>query len=168
MKDKMSSLYIMPNKIKTIINSTWWMLFLAIIASLLHPLLYSARIGFYLDCPSYFFLHILAYTILGNLIWNALKHKAWWIPALAICYKKQKGQLSKLSEIKERTSSLQPPSIIAIISISYLPFPVLVIAAARGMQKILEGELLFESFSLHSICRQQIDARLFFGKEENL
>ena len=25
MKDKMSSLYIMPNKIKTIINSTWWM-----------------------------------------------------------------------------------------------------------------------------------------------
>ena len=84
MKDKMSSLYIMPNKIKTIINSTWWMLFLAIIASLLHPLLYSAGIGFYMDCPSYFFLHILAYTILGNLIWNALKHKAWWIPALAI------------------------------------------------------------------------------------
>ena len=167
----------MSTKMKTIVNSTLWMLFLAIIASLLHPLLYSAGIGFYLDCPSYFFLHILAYTILGNLIWNVLKHKAWWIPALAItlgvniilfvflyffvkswdvrdaltvllfffdlgfaavlsaipigvfCYKKQKGQLSKLGEIKERTSSLQPPSIIAIISISYLPFPVLVIAA---------------------------------------
>ena len=74
----------MSTKMKTIVNSTLWMLFLAIIASLLHPLLYSAGIGFYLDCPSYFFLHILAYTILGNLIWNALKHKAWWIPALAI------------------------------------------------------------------------------------
>ena len=179
------------------------------IASLLHPLLYSAGIGFYLDCPSYFFLHILAYTILGNLIWNVLKHKAWWIPALAItlgvniilfvflyffvkswdvrdaltvllfffdlgfaavlsaipigvfCYKKQKGQLSKLSEIKERTSSLQPPSIIAIISISYLPFSVLVIAAARGMQKILEGKLLFEPFSFHGICCQQVGTCLF-------
>ncbi len=74
----------MPNKIKTIINSTCWMLFLAIIASLLHPLFYSFGIGFYMDCPSYYFLHILAYTILGNLIWNVLKHKAWWIPALAI------------------------------------------------------------------------------------
>ena len=74
----------MSNKIKTIINSTWWMLFLAIIALLLHPLLYSAGIVFYMDCPSYFFFHILAYTILGNLIWNVLKLKAWWIPALAI------------------------------------------------------------------------------------
>ena len=37
-----------------------------------------------MDCPSYFFLHIIAYTIFGNLIWNVLKHKAWWISALAI------------------------------------------------------------------------------------
>ena len=57
---------------------------------------------------------------------------------------------------------------IDIITVSNLPFPVLVIAAARGTQKILEGELLFESFTFHSICRQQIDARLFSGKEENL
>ena len=69
---------------KTIINSTLWMFILAFIALLLHPFLYSAGIGFYMDCPSYFFLHILAYTIVGNLIWNVLKHKAWWIPALAI------------------------------------------------------------------------------------
>ena len=84
MKDKMSSPYIMPNKIKTIINSTLWMLFLAFIALLLHPLLYFDGIRFYMDCPSYFFLHIFAYTIFGNLIWNVLKHKAWWISALAI------------------------------------------------------------------------------------
>ncbi len=57
---------------------------------------------------------------------------------------------------------------IDIITVSNLPFSVLVIAAARGMQKILEGELLFEPFSLQSICRQQIDARLFSGKEDNL
>ena len=69
---------------KTIINSTLWMFILAFIALLLHPFLYSAGIGFYMDCPSYFFLHILTYTIVGNLIWNVLKHKAWWIPALAI------------------------------------------------------------------------------------
>ena len=69
---------------RTIINSTLWMLFLAFIALLLHPLPYAAGIKFYFDCPSYFFLHIIAYTILGNLIWNVLKHKAWWIPALAI------------------------------------------------------------------------------------
>ena len=84
MKDKMNSPYIMPNKIKTIINSTLWMLFLAFIALLLHPLLYFDEIRFYMDCPSYFFLHIIAYTIFGNLIWNVLKHKAWWISALAI------------------------------------------------------------------------------------
>ena len=84
MKDKMSSPYIMPNKIKTIINSTLWMLFLAFIALLLHPLLYFDGIRFYMDCPSYFFIHIIAYTIFGNLIWNVLKHKAWWISALAI------------------------------------------------------------------------------------
>ena len=72
------------NKMKTIINSTLWMLFLAFVALFLHPLLYFAGIGFYMDCPSYFFLHIIAYTIFGNLIWNVLKHKAWWISALAI------------------------------------------------------------------------------------
>jgi phosphoglycerol transferase MdoB-like AlkP superfamily enzyme len=60
------------------------MLFLAFIALLLHPLLYFDGIRFYMDCPSYFFLHIFAYTIFGNLIWNVLKHKAWWISALAI------------------------------------------------------------------------------------
>ena len=60
------------------------MLFLAFIALLLHPLLYFDGIRFYMDCPSYFFLHIIAYTIFGNLIWNVLKHKAWWISALAI------------------------------------------------------------------------------------
>jgi len=76
--------FIMSNKIETIINTSLWMLFLTFVALLLHPLLYSAGIGFYMDCPSYFFLHIIAYTILGNLIWNVLKHKAWWIPALAI------------------------------------------------------------------------------------
>ena len=57
---------------------------------------------------------------------------------------------------------------IDIITVSNLPFSVLVIASARGMQKILESELLFEPFSLHGICRQQIDACLLFGKEENL
>ena len=41
---------------------------------------------------------------------------------------------------------------IDIITVSNFPFSVLVVAAARGMQKILEGELLFESFSLHGIC----------------
>ena len=66
---------------KTIINSTLWMLFLAFVALLLHPLLYSAGIGFYMDCPSYFFLHIIAYTIFGNLIWNVSKHKTWWMSA---------------------------------------------------------------------------------------
>ena len=69
---------------KTIINSTLWMLFLAFIALLLHPLLFFDGIRFYMDCPSYFFLHIIAYTIFGNLFWNVLKHKAWWISALAI------------------------------------------------------------------------------------
>ena len=69
---------------KAIINSTLWMLFLAFIALLLHPFLYAVGLRFYMDCPSYFFFHILAYTIFGNLIWNVLKHKAWWIPALAI------------------------------------------------------------------------------------
>ena len=70
---------------KAIINSTLWMLFLAIIALLLHPLLYALGIRFYyMDCPSYFFLHILAYVIFGNLIWNLLKNKAWWIATLAI------------------------------------------------------------------------------------
>ena len=69
---------------KTIINSTLWMLFLAFIALLLHPLLYFDGIRFYMDCPSYFFLHIFAYTIFGNLIWNVLNHNAWWISALAI------------------------------------------------------------------------------------
>lgn len=73
----------MSNK-ATIINSTLWMLFLAFIDLLLHPLIYGLGIGFYMDCPSYFFLHILAYTIFGNLIWNVLKHKAWWKSALAI------------------------------------------------------------------------------------
>ena len=72
------------NKMKTIINSTLWMLFLAFIALLLHPLLFFDGIRFYMDCPSYFFLHIITYTIFGNLIWNVLKHKAWWISALAI------------------------------------------------------------------------------------
>ncbi len=57
---------------------------------------------------------------------------------------------------------------IDIITVSNLLFPVLVIASARGMQKILEGKLQFESFTFHSICRQQIDACLLFGKEENL
>ena len=69
---------------KAIVNSTLWMLFLAIIALLLHPLLYAAGIGFYMECPSYFFLHILAYIIFGNLIWHLLKNKAWWIATLAI------------------------------------------------------------------------------------
>ena len=67
-----------------ITNSTLWMLFLAFIALLLHPLLYAIGIGFYMDCPSYFFLHILAYTIFGNLIWHLLKYKVWWIATLAI------------------------------------------------------------------------------------
>ena len=67
-----------------------------------------------------------------------------------------------------RTSSFQPPPIIVNIPITNLPFPVLVIAAARSTQKILEGELLFESFSLHGICRQQVGACLFLGKEKYL
>ena len=41
----------------------------------------------------------------------------------------KKDQLSKLSEIKERTSSLQPPSFIVINTITNLPFPVLVMAS---------------------------------------
>ena len=60
MKDKMSSPYIMPNKIKTIINSTLWMLFLAFIALLLHPLLYFDGIRFGLPIvlfPPYYRLH---------------------------------------------------------------------------------------------------------------
>lgn len=69
---------------KAIVNSTLWMLFLAIIALLLHPLLYGIGIGFYMDCPFYFFIHILTYTIFGNLIWHLLKDKVWWIPTLAI------------------------------------------------------------------------------------
>ena len=69
---------------KAIINSTLWMLFLAFIALLLHPFLYAVGLRFYMDCPSYFFLHVLAYTIFGNLIWNVLKHKTWWMSALAI------------------------------------------------------------------------------------
>ena len=69
---------------KAIVNSTLWMLFLAIIALLLHPLLYGIGIGFYMDCPSYFFFHILTYTIFGNLIWCLLKDKVWWVPTLAI------------------------------------------------------------------------------------
>ena len=69
---------------------------------------------------------------------------------------------------RNKSSSFQPPFIIAIIPIANFPFPVLVIAATRGTQKKLEGKLLFESLTFHSICRQQIGARLFFGKEENL
>ena len=74
----------MSNKMKTIINSTLWMLFLAFIALLLHPFLYFIGFMFYIECPSYFFLHFFAYIIFGNLIWNLLKHKAWWISTLAI------------------------------------------------------------------------------------
>ena len=69
---------------KAIVNSTLWMLFLAFIALLLHPLIYGVGISSYMDCPSYFFFHILAYVIFGNLIWHLLKNKAWWIPTLAI------------------------------------------------------------------------------------
>jgi len=53
----------------------------------------------------------------------------------------------------ERTSSFQSPTIIAIIPISNLPFPVLVVAPAHGSEQVFEGELLFEPFTLHGICR---------------
>ena len=69
---------------------------------------------------------------------------------------------------RNKSSSFQPPFIIAIIPIANFPFPVLVIAATSGTQEILEGKLLFESFSLHGICRQQVGACLFFGKKEYL
>lgn len=41
----------------------------------------------------------------------------------------------------ERTSSFQSPTIIAIIPISNLPFPVLVVAPAHGSEQVFEGEL---------------------------
>lgn len=61
-----------------------------------------------------------------------------------------------------------PPSIIAIIPITYLPFPVLVMASAHRSEQVFISELLFESFSLHGICRQQVGACLFLGKEKYL
>ena len=74
----------MSTKMKTIIFSTLWMLFLAFIALLLHPLLYGIGISFYMGFPSYFFFHFIAYALFGNLIWILLKNKAWWIATLAI------------------------------------------------------------------------------------
>ena len=74
----------MSTNIKAIATTTLWMLFLAFIALLLHPLLYGIGIEFYMDCPSYFFHHFIAYAFWGNLIWNLLKNKAWWISALAL------------------------------------------------------------------------------------
>ena len=68
----------------------------------------------------------------------------------------------------KRTSSFQSPSIIAIIPISNLPFPVLVLAPAYGSEQVFIGELLFEPFAFQSICCQQEGACIFLGKEENL
>ncbi len=49
-----------------------------------------------------------------------------------------------------------------MVPLTNLPFPVLLIAAARGTQKLLESELLFELFTFYSICRQQIGECLMY------
>ena len=70
-------------------------------------------------------------------------------------------------DTENRPLSFQPSSIIAIIPITNLPFPVLVVATAHGSEQVFESKPLFESFTLHGICRQQEEACLFLGKEEH-
>ena len=81
----------------------------------------------------------------------------------------EKIKIENLKVEMNSYSSFQPTSFnIAIISIAYFPFYVLVMASSHCPEQVFECEQLSEPLTLHSICCQQIGACLFFGKEENL
>jgi hypothetical protein len=56
----------------------------AIVALLLHPLLYIIGYKFYSEYPSIILHFVLTYTIVGSLIWCFCDKKVWWKQGLLI------------------------------------------------------------------------------------